>query len=110
MPWWVWLLITLFMLCMIVLGIFLVVVSLLRIVKNCSALSSKISSKFEHLNTCENSVEVNRDPLFTRPLKDAAELHEKTLKFVIARKNLKREKHKAVWERWSKKSLREEDL
>lgn len=109
MPWWIWLLITIFMLCMIAAGLTLVVLSAIRLAKTCCGFSQEVASRFDFLNE-DSDAEVCRDPLFTQPIAHAAHRYERTRTRVVERHERIREKHRLVWQHWQEKSLREEDV
>ena len=85
MPWWIWPLITLFMLCMIAAGVVVVVLSAIRLAKTCFSFTDTAASKFEALNDSNKSDNEPRDPLFTLPIRKAADRYEKTREKVLER-------------------------
>lgn len=110
MPWWIWPLITLFMLCMIAAGVVVVVLSAIRLAKTCFSFTDTAASKFEALNDSNKSDNEPRDPLFTLPIRKAADRYEKTREKVLGRHKKIRENHRKIWQHWDEKSLREEDV
>lgn len=111
MPWWIWLLITVFMLLMVALGVAIVVLSAIKIARVCFGISEDVSSRFERLHEPNKEDNENpRDPLFTLPIKDATNRYERTHTKVIDRHQKIRENHRSIWQHWDKKSLREEDI
>lgn len=110
MPWWIWLVITMFMLCMIAAGIVVVVLSAMRLAKTCFSFTDSAASKFEALNETHENDDEPTDPLFTLPIQKSAERYERTREKVVEHHQHIREIHRAIWLHWDKKSLREEDI
>ena len=110
MPWWIWVIITLFMLCMIACGTVFAIRNAFRIFENSSSFLEKVSSCFERLQDNNDSLANDTSPLFTRPIKDAARRYEHTRIKVNDRHNRIRETHKSIWQNWNTKSLRQEDI
>ncbi len=110
MPWWIWLVITVFMLCMIAAGVAVVVLSAIRLAKTCFSFANVATSKFEALNDSNKISSEPKDPLFTLPIKVASERYEYTRTKVVERHQKIRENHMKIWQHWDEKSLREEDV
>lgn len=110
MPWWIWLVITVFMLCMISAGIVVVVLSAIKLAKTFFNFTDSAASKFEDLNESNENDDEPKDPLFTLPIQKAAERYEKTREKVLEHHQKIRENHHKIWQHWDEKSLREEDI
>ena len=110
MPWWIWLLLVLFMLCMIGAGLAYALKCAYKILENYTSFSAKVYPCFEKLQKSDDSVKTNTDPFFTRPISDAALRVEDARIRVLKRCERRGELHKAVWQHWSNMSLRKEDI
>ena len=86
MPWWIWLLLALFMLSMIVAG--------------CIYVGSRAGERFAAMGDTLPVEQANSAPFFTRPLQDAADRYVDAHAQVIERREAKRERHAAQWRRW----------
>ena len=111
MPWWIWPLIVVFMLCMIAIGSAFVVFNAIKLAKVAFGFSESVFSRFEKLNNSNEQNDQNpKEPLFTLPIKFAAERYERTRENVVKRHTKIRDAHRLIWQHWDEKSLREEDI
>ena len=92
MPWWVWLVLVLFMLVMIVSGIVYACLHGYHAFKDMAKLgecaAKRIDAKGKPL------------PFFTRPLQDAAERYTNAHAEVIERREANRNRHAQQWAQW----------
>ena len=90
MPWWIWLILSLFMLAMIVAGI---------------AYAARLGKPLSELADVPQGADA-REPLapptFTQPLNSAISRYDDAQVDVIRRRNAKRERHARAWARWSR--------
>lgn len=100
MPWWIWLLLVLFMIAMIVIG---GVYAIRRAIAALGVISETGSRVGERLARMGEPVAAEPDddaPIFTQPLKVAAGRYEQAHVGVILRKEAKRGRHVEAWRRW----------
>ena len=88
MPWWIWLLLALFMLAMVVSGVVYACLHGYRAFKDV-AKGKPLPQNNE-----------NEAPFFTRPLKDAADRYADAHAGVIERHEAKRSRHAQQWAQW----------
>lgn len=109
MPWWIWLILAIFFVSMFLIGSVYAFIKLNKGLVVVSESADKISDIYDRFDTLDNKT-VDDKPLFTQPIAVAARRYEEAHKRVILRDDRKKEIHKLVWQHWSNKSLREEDL
>lgn len=109
MPWWIWLILAIFLVSMFLIGSVYAFIKLNKGLVVVSESADKISDIYDRFDTLDNKT-VDDKPLFTQPIAVAARRYEEAHKRVILRDERKKEIHKLVWQHWSNKSLREEDL
>ena len=73
MPWWIWLLLALFMLSMIVAGCIYVVLHGYHAFKDIAQVGSRAGERFAAMGDTLPVEQANSAPFFTRPLRDAAD-------------------------------------
>lgn len=100
MPWWVWLLLALFMLAMIVMGGIYVFVHGMRALRVIGDTGARVSRPIEAMSRVAIEPEPAEPPLFTQPLTVAAERYERAHVKVIERRNTIRERHAQAWASW----------
>ena len=100
MPWWIWLLLALFMLSMIVAGCIYVVLHGYHVFKDIAQVGSRAGERFAPMGDTLPVERANSAPFFTRPLRDAADRYVDAHAQVIERREAKRERHAAQWRRW----------
>ncbi|ETY71563.1 hypothetical protein [Bifidobacterium moukalabense] len=101
MPWWIWLLLVLFMLAMIVAGCIYVVLHGYHAFKDIAQVGGRVGERFGAMQNTLPEEEANSAPFFTRPLQDAANRYVDAHAQVIKRREAKRERHAAQWGRWN---------
>lgn len=109
MPWWIWLILAIFFVSMFLIGSVYAFIKFNKGLVVVSESADKISDIYDRFDTLDNKT-VDDKPLFTQPIAVAARRYEEAHKRVILRDERKKEIHKLVWQHWSNKSLREEDL
>lgn len=109
MPWWIWLILAIFFVSMFLIGSVYAFIKLNKGLVVVSESADKISDIYDRFDTLDNKT-VDDKPLFTQPIAVAARRYEEAHKRVILRDERKKEIHKLVWQHWSNKSLREEEL
>ena len=73
MPWWIWLLLALFMLAMVVSGVVYACLHGYRAFKDVAKLGERTAKRIEAMGKPLPQNNENEAPFFTRPLKDAAD-------------------------------------
>lgn len=101
MPWWIWLILALFMLAMLVIGVIYAIVHALRASKVIGGVASDVNARLAEMNVDEEGVNTPRRAIFTEPLAVAAERYSDAHVGVIERKERRRDRHAATWRRWS---------
>lgn len=100
MPWWIWLLLALFMLAMVVSGVVYACLHGYRAFKDVAKLGERTANESRRwANHCPQNNE-NEAPFFTRPLKDAADRYADAHAGVIERHEAKRSRHAQQWAQW----------
>ena len=89
MPWWIWLILSLFMLAMIVAGIAYAALHGFRALNGIAEIGSRLGEPLA-------------PPAFTQPLNSAISRYDDAQVDVIRRRNAKRERHARAWARWSR--------
>ena len=92
MPWWIWLILSLFMLAMIVAGIAYAALHGFRALNGIAEIGSRLGKPLSEL----------APPTFTQPLNSAISRYDDAQVDVIRRRNAKRERHARAWARWSR--------
>lgn len=100
MPWWVWLLLVLFMVAVLIAGAAYVCVHGYRAFKVAAALGERISKRCEDMSKTFVQPQDNGIPFFARPLKDAASRYTDAQVDVIRHHEMKRTRHVQRWVRW----------
>ena len=93
MPWWIWLLLALFMLAMVVSGV-------VYAFKDVAKLGERTAKRIEAMGKPLPQNNENEAPFFTRPLKDAADRYADAHAGVIERHEAKRSRHAQQWAQW----------
>ena len=89
MPWWIWLILSLFMLAMIVAGIAYAALHGFRALNGIAEIGSRLGKPLS-------------PPTFTQPLNSAISRYDDAQVDVIRHRNAKRERHARAWARWSR--------
>lgn len=100
MPWWVWLLLVLFMTAVLIAGVAYVCVHGYRAFKVAVALGGRISKRCEDMSKTSVRPQDDMTPFFARPLKDATDRYTDAQVDVIRHHELKRTRHARQWARW----------
>lgn len=105
MPWWIWLILSLFMLAMIVAGIAYAALHGFRALNGVAEIGSRLGKPLSELADVPQGADV-REPLapptFTQPLNSAISRYDDAQVDVIRHRNAKREHHARAWARWSR--------
>lgn len=105
MPWWIWLILSLFMLAMIVAGIAYAALHGFRALNGIVQIGSRLGKPLSELADVPQGADA-REPLdpptFTQPLNSAISRYDDAQVDVIRRRNAKRERHARAWVRWSR--------
>ena len=72
MPWWVWLVLALFMLGMLIAGCMYAAVHGMRALRNVSETGAQISERLGRMSEHDSTVQAPQRPIFTEPLRVAA--------------------------------------
>ncbi|MBW3093464.1 hypothetical protein KIH79_11140 [Bifidobacterium sp. 82T10] len=102
MPWWIWLLLALFMLSMIVAGIIYAAVHGIRGLKTAGDVGSRIGDRFAAMQDIPSQDQGPQPPVFTEPLRDVADRYAQAQAQVVARRQATRERHVRTWARWKR--------
>jgi len=100
MPWWIWLLLVLFMLTMIVIGgvyVFKRGIAALRVI---SHTGEQVSDRLTAMGAPSDDSDIADTPIFTQPLQTAADRYEHAHAEVIKRRQATRNRHVQAWKRW----------
>lgn len=100
MPWWIWLILALFMLAMLVAGIVYAAVHALRASKVVGAVAADVSARIDEMNAPQDAGGAPRRAIFTEPLAVAADRYADAQVAVVERRERRHERHAAVWRRW----------
>ncbi|MBT1171989.1 hypothetical protein JS528_01160 [Bifidobacterium sp. MA2] len=100
MPWWIWLLLVLFMIAMIVIGGIYAVRRAIAALGVVSDTGAQVGERLARMGEPYESGTGEEPPVFTQPLKTAAERYEQAHIGVILRKEAKRGRHVEAWRRW----------
>ncbi|OZG59966.1 hypothetical protein BLEM_2141 [Bifidobacterium lemurum] len=100
MPWWVWVLLVVFMLAMIAAGLVYAGLHGLRALRDAGEIGAKLSQRFEAMGEGTDAGESNDAPLFTQPLDVARERYIDAHADVIRRQDAKRQRHAERWAVW----------
>ncbi|MBT1170181.1 hypothetical protein [Bifidobacterium sp. SO4] len=102
MPWWIWLVLALFMLGMIVAGLVYAGIYGLRALKDMSGVAEQVGERMSAMGEPAEAGDSPEPPLFTQPLSVAQERYADTYVAVLRRKAAKRERHTQAWSRWKR--------
>lgn len=100
MPWWIWLVLALFMLAMIGAGIAYAIVHGLRGLKTAGQVGSRIG---KIMDLMQQSTEPHDEPApsFTESLRDVADRYAQAHVAIIEREHATRARHIRQWARWN---------
>ena len=102
MPWWIWLILALFMLAMIVAGLIYTALHGIRALKDMSDIGGQLGERVAAMGESGTSADTSEPPLFTQPLSVAQNRYAEAHADVIRRKAAKRERHTQAWARWKR--------
>ena len=100
MPWWIWLVLVLFMLALLVVGGVYACIHGYRALKDVSKLGGRVFRRFEAMSKPLPQVEENTAPFFTKPLEDATDRYAEAHAEVIRRRETRRVRHAQQWAKW----------
>lgn len=100
MPWWIWLLLALFMLAMIIAGIAYAGIHGYRAFKDSAKTASRMAQCFDAMGRPSKEAVQDESPFFTRPLQEAADRYAQAHAEVINRHEARRARHAQQWARW----------
>ena len=100
MPWWIWLLLALFMLAMVVSGVVYACLHGYRAFKDVAKLGERTAKRIRRWAKTIAPKQREEAPFFTRPLKDAADRYADAHAGVIERHEAKRSRHAQQWAQW----------
>ncbi|MBT1161671.1 MULTISPECIES: hypothetical protein [Bifidobacterium] len=103
MPWWIWLLLALFMIAMIVAGVAYAVIHAMRGIRNVSGVGARIGELLNAMQEPESTAETMQTPSFAEPLADVADRYATAHAEVVERQAAKRERHIRQWAEWNSK-------
>ncbi|RSX53817.1 hypothetical protein D2E25_0123 [Bifidobacterium goeldii] len=101
MPWWIWLLLALFMLTMIVIGCVYVVMRGVKALHVIGDVGARMGRSLDAMSQSDTSEQHSEPPLFTQPLRIATDRYERAHIRVIERKDAQRVRHAHRWAVWS---------
>lgn len=101
MPWWVWLVLALFMLGMLIAGCMYAAVHGMRALRNVSETGAQISERLGRMSEHDSTVQAPQRPIFTEPLRVAEERYSDAHVQVIERRQQREDRHARTWRRWS---------
>lgn len=100
MPWWIWLVLAVFMLVMIVAGLAYAALHLWRGVRKVSSTGAAIGERLASFQDTAPESAGPEPPLFTQPLAVASERYSQAHAEVIRRRERRRDRHAEAWGRW----------
>lgn len=100
MPWWIWLILAIFMLIMIGAGIAYALIHGVRAMRSISDTGTQISALFARLDDPEQDEATLQRPIFTEPLSVAADQYTDAHAVVLERKAQRRRRYAAIWHQW----------
>ena len=100
MPWWIWLLLVLFMLAMLIIGGFYAFTHGMRALRGVSDTAAQVGERVSLLGEQTDERDEPEAPLFTQPLKVSLDRYERAQINVIKRAQIKRTRHAMTWARW----------
>lgn len=109
MPWWVWLILALFMAAMIVVGCIYALRRGFAALQTVSNTASQVGNRIARMG---EPVEASAPeaPFFTQPLAVSLEYYEAAQLKVAQRDKAKHERHMRVWQRWNRERIKVPDF
>lgn len=105
MPWWIWLLLALFMIAMIVAGVAYAIIHAMRGLRNVAPLGARFSELMNAMQDIGSADDDTTDtvPSFAEPLTVTADRYAEAHARVIERQAATRERHVRQWVEWNNK-------
>lgn len=100
MPWWIWLVLALFMLAMIVIGCIYVFRHGVAALRTVSRTGEQVSDRLAAMGEPVEIPSGDEKPIFTQPLRIAAERYGNAHAEVVKRRQATRNRHVRAWKRW----------
>lgn len=100
MPWWIWLVLALFMLAMLVAGVVYAALHAMRGLASLSEVGGRLSERLDAMGEPVPAERADEAPLFTKPLAEAAERYADAHAGVVERRMRRRERHVEQWADW----------
>lgn len=100
MPWWIWLLLVLFMIAMIAVGLVYAVRHALRALGVVSETGAAVGERLARMGESHAADDAMRAVSFTEPLQETAARYEHAQTEIIERAQHKRNRHVGAWKRW----------
>ena len=100
MPWWIWLLLVLFMLAMIAAGLVYAVRRALHALGVVSETGAAMGERLARMGESRGEDDAARAPSFTEPLRETAARYERAQTEIAERAQNKRSRHVGAWKRW----------
>ncbi|KAB7788266.1 hypothetical protein [Bifidobacterium cebidarum] len=102
MPWWIWLVLALFMLAMIIAGLVYAGIHGMRALRDASEIGGQVGEKLAAMGRTDDVSRPASPIAFTQPLRVAQERYADAHAEVIERQAAKRERHIRTWNEWKK--------
>ncbi|NMM97953.1 hypothetical protein [Bifidobacterium olomucense] len=102
MPWWIWLILALFMLTMIIGGFVYAGIHGAHSLKDIAHTGERVGERISAMTESKSSDESHEVPLFVQPLIVAQERYSDAHAQVLRRKADKRNRHVQAWNRWKR--------
>lgn len=102
MPWWIWLILALFMLAMIICGLVYAGIHGIRALRDASETGGRIGEKLSAMGEPDSVGHTPEPAIFTQPLSVAQDRYAEAHAEVIRRRAAKRERHIRAWNRWKR--------
>ncbi|MEE1296537.1 MAG: hypothetical protein UHD09_06825 [Bifidobacterium sp.] len=101
MPWWVWLVLALFMLAMLVAGAAYALVHGMHAMKQVSTTGEKVNARVSKMSQRYDEDDQPQRAIFTEPLQVAADRYADAHAEVIERRERRQDRYATIWRRWS---------
>lgn len=101
MPWWIWLILVIFMLAMIIAGTAYAILHAIRAGKTAMQTGITVSEHMAALSQADSSQEDGHPASFTVPLNEVVRRYEDAQARRYERRAAKRDRHVRIWARWS---------
>lgn len=102
MPWWIWLILALFILAMFVAGVVYAIVHGIRAMKTVSPVGRQVSERLDAMARKDDSTDEGpQRAIFTEPLHVAADRYADAHAVVVERKERRQDRYAQQWAQWS---------